>query len=653
MSQQQPKLPPLLSLWTEDIEQKLLPFLFPLDSTASTSSLASVPAYTVLPLLACHFVQPTVVSLQTNNVHSLLVARRPKFDIWQQCDREIRQRAGGDGRERQGEEKEEEEQIPERKPLDGWGMMKPLLQTIFRYNYEQSQLLPLYKYRSVEESDVAVYLTLQYMFFHVKNGIYVKIKDGQLAAFVPFHNQEPKFQNNWAQVPSSRPLRIQEIDIHSLSHASAREMQTMIQSVSRYYQQKQEMWGKLYPDEGYLPDPRTWWANAGILDNVQSSEGWSTARNAELRDMIVQTCQSMLVPDCQFFLNKRDFPHFHYHLESQQLKEPYPFLFENVTTNDPPSLVTHASVSYTSTSRFAPIFSLATSSVGRFADLLFPLPDDWNLATGQDPDLLKLRASFPSWSEKKNQLVWRGSATGPGVTPETNQRLAVVLLAQDHPKQMDCALTGLNLRDRVNVVTGDMEYLSLETARQVCKKTKEKTVNDFAALKKNHFLSFVDQCSYKYLLYVQGHSAAFRYGKMMFSHSLILKVESTVLADKLWFFDALKGYSPLGNPDSNQEWERCDHIVVQSDLSDLVDILEWCELHDEMCAKMARNAYTLALQLFTKDTIMQYIHNSLIQVHLNATHFITEFLPVVPPRAPVKTEMTSSSRPMEVENDRI
>lgn len=666
--------PSLLTLWHEHVESKLIPeVMFPdVVAAATTARNGSVPAYRVLPLLACHYASTT----SSAGMHSILTNRRLKYDLWKDCDREIDERtqkkrgageasAGGSSVDRI------------HRPMDGWGMSKEVVRKLFEYNYECMQLLPLYKYRSLQESDVAVYNTLQYMFFHVKNGIYVKIRDGQLAAFVPFHNMESSFRNNWAHVPSQRPLKIGSMDVHEIAHASVEVKERMSEEVNAYYRKKQEMWGSLYSDEGYSPDPQTWWANAGIIDNVQTPDGWNPARNAEIKEMLAATCEAILVPDCDFFINKRDFPHLHYDLFDQQVKEPYPFLFRNpeeaaMDASSSPPLTTHAAVGYSGTARFAPIFSLAVSSRGAFADLLLPLPDDWKLASGKDADLVALRSAAPeswSWSKKKNQLIWRGSATGLGVTPETNQRLALVKLAQEHSKKMDCKLTGLNLRDRVNALTGEMEHLQIDTAIDVCKETKEKTSGEFAKLKKKHYMSFLDQCAYKYWIYVQGHSAAFRYGKMMFSNSLILKVDSTVMADKLWFFAALRGYSPLGGgggegdnkeeEEKQQPWQNCDHIVVKSDLSDLVDVLEWCELHDDVCQQIARNAYSLALQIFTKETIMQYLHNTLVQVNLNRTHFITEFLPIVPPLpslpAPGQTSAsaTEEATPMILDEERL
>ncbi len=125
------------------------------------------------------------------------------------------------------------------------------------------------------------------------------------------------------------------------------------------------------------------------------------------------------------------------------------------------------------------------------------------------------------------------------------------------------------------------------------------------------------------MLYVQGHSAAYRYSKMMFSGSLIIKVASTVAAPSLWFFDALHGFSLGGDMVAMD----CDHIIVQSDLSDLLDVLEWCETHPTECEQMALNALTIAEQTFTTETICQYWHNLLCQTSIGQTHFITDLVP--------------------------
>ena len=51
---------------------------------------------------------------------------------------------------------------------------------------------------------------------------------------------------------------------------------------------------------------------------------------------------------------------------------------------------------------------------------------------------------------------------------------------------------------------------------------------------KQNYVEIYKQATYKYLLYIEGHCAACRYGFMMQLGSLILKVESSCVADQMW-----------------------------------------------------------------------------------------------------------------------
>ena len=58
-----------------------------------------------------------------------------------------------------------------------------------------------------------------------------------------------------------------------------------------------------------------------------------------------------------------------------------------------------------------------------------------------------------NWSTKHPIAVFRGSATGCGVTPETNDRIGISLIskalkAQGKNNLLDAGRTGFNLRDK-------------------------------------------------------------------------------------------------------------------------------------------------------------------------------------------------------------
>jgi hypothetical protein len=82
---------------------------------------------------------------------------------------------------------------------------------------------------------------------------------------------------------------------------------------------------------------------------------------------------------------------------------------------------------------------------------------------------------------------------------------------------------------------------------------------------------------------------------MMRLGSVILKVQSTCVADQMWYFPLLKPYY--------------DHIPVKADLSDLKEQLEWCHGHDEECRTIASNAQQLYEKYLSREGILDYLQH--------------------------------------------
>ena len=113
---------------------------------------------------------------------------------------------------------------------------------------------------------------------------------------------------------------------------------------------------------------------------------------------------------------------------------------------------------------------------------------------------------------------FRGTATGGGTTHENNQRLKTAYYShiwKDDPVKggeepfLDAAIVGWNLRDK-KIADGPMTFL--------------RPSNFPFTAGKHHFTPIYEQSKYKYLVYVDGHCAACRYGFMMRLGSVILKV---------------------------------------------------------------------------------------------------------------------------------
>jgi hypothetical protein len=220
------------------------------------------------------------------------------------------------------------------------------------------------------------------------------------------------------------------------------------------------------------------------------------------------------------------------------------------------------------------------------------------------------------WSEKVPVAFFRGSATGGGVTCETNQRLRVAeidFLWSQHPDVngsnhhqngnngnnnnninnnnnngypfLDAKIVGWNMRDK-KIAQGRMTFIHRK---------------DFSLEGGKQFrVPIYEQSRYKYILYIEGHCAACRYAFMMSLGSVILRVQSTCVADQMWYFPLLRnGY---------------DHLSIDADFGNLREVLDWCHTHDEECQRIAANARRLYEQYISRDGILDYLQSVTVEV---------------------------------------
>lgn len=304
-------------------------------------------------------------------------------------------------------------------------------------------------------TQASVMNTLKYLFFHMKCGIYVMIRNGKLRIFAPFVNVE--YKNVW-----SEHLRIEGDG-----------------TLDTYYSQK----AGLYREEQIEPDRSKWWANGNIICNELTkfedktkSQHWGDHFLAPLRDMLGEACRERSIPDCEFFLNKRDYPQLKVNVPRGVPVEPYGFIYDK-DDRDPEQDVDlveeHRFKSY------APIVSFYAAAPDRFTDIPFPSSEDWEAACGVvfahtfmhslnprtgeiemngNPRDLFTEANFlkfeRGWDDGRVATAFfRGTATGGGTTPENNQRLKVAALChewKDDPVKggvepyVDAAIVGWN-----------------------------------------------------------------------------------------------------------------------------------------------------------------------------------------------------------------
>jgi len=80
---------------------------------------------------------------------------------------------------------------------------------------------------------------------------------------------------------------------------------------------------------------------------------------------------------------------------------------------------------------------------------------------------------------------------------------------------------------------------------------------------------------------------------MMRLGSVILKVASRQVADRMWYFPLLKPYH--------------DHVPVKEDLSDLEEKIHWCREHDDECRQIAENAKKFYEKYVARKALLDYV----------------------------------------------
>lgn len=123
-------------------------------------------------------------------------------------------------------------------------------------------------------SSVAMENTLNYLYHHMRCGIFGMIRNNNLVVFCPFLNKN--YRNTWKKC-----LQLDCPD----------------NDIDTYYKIKQET---IHRSENYLRDMSEWWANGNIICNehqrmgelAEDTQWWGDSFNFQMKDMIAETCRT-------------------------------------------------------------------------------------------------------------------------------------------------------------------------------------------------------------------------------------------------------------------------------------------------------------------------------------------------------------------------
>ncbi|MBA43094.1 MAG: hypothetical protein CMF62_03680 [Magnetococcales bacterium] len=300
--------------------------------------------------------------------------------------------------------------------------------------------------------------------------------------------------------------------------------------------------------------------NNCLVEPVADNYGFYSSVFPNFFYLLKKTCENRKVKDCEFFFNKRDYP-----ILRKDLKHPFDMVYPKGKL---PQLVDYNSL----------IPFLGITGREGYLDIVIP---------NQEDILFVFKKHFPSdckniynvdtidkykWEDKINKAVFRGKATGCGVTVNTNQRLKLASIAKNNPK-IDAGITKWNRRPKAYY--GKMTMLN-----------KKKLPFGLSS-----FMSREEQFKHRYLICIDGHVRGFRLNFELSSNSLVLLVESSF---KFKMF-------------SDYYIEPFVHYVpIKHDLSDLDEKIKWCDNNQDKCKEIVSNAQKKMKEIMNRDFFYNY-----------------------------------------------
>ena len=405
------------------------------------------------------------------------------------------------------------------------------------------------KFKSVMYKNMtlqSVLNTTDYIFNKMKTGVFVKIQNNNLVNFIPMYNIN--YTNDFSSLLQFREGNVQE-----------------------YLRQKKQLY-KYVPKVNY--NLTKWNAVNCLLRNELDDKYPTQAYLSSMYKMLTEVCHHRKIEDCIFFLNRKDFPYL-----SIDRHEAYDHIYGKKELDEP-----YKSYSY------APILSQSTTY--KHADIPIPTGDDWSLITqnyfSTNKDECKndyiLDDNIIPWNQRKPIVFWRGMSTGCGNTIETNPRLKVTKITQDLEDKgityLDAGIVNFPKRDKKTIYSDFVEYY----------KNKE-------GIKLRPFVKKLDQMQYKFILNIEGNSAAYRFGSLFRLGFCVINVESKY---KLWFEPLLEN--------------KVHYIQVKHDLSDLIETIEWCLKHDKECEQIAKNGMEFFKRYFNREFVYDYMSSTLNKI---------------------------------------
>jgi hypothetical protein len=275
-------------------------------------------------------------------------------------------------------------------------------------------------------------------------GIFVKIKNNKLFIFQPFFNKY--YKNKWKNI---------KFQLHD---------KTIVDDYKDYYKDKEQFYRK----EKVISDINGWWNNGFIIDNEYYSKFvnkkrqilyWSNYGFETLIGILKQTCKNYVLHDCEFIINKREYP-----IEYNKI----PILnFYSKNGND-----------------------------------CIPTTNDISQIFKEHIQFNKI-----NWEDKIDCAIFRGSLSGIGNNKDTNQRIKLGEYGLENIELLNVKFTSINIRDRIININENSNVLLHDKLNSKNEKIISYLNHDYIKkfnINKENYVGIEKQNNYKYIIYCQG-----------------------------------------------------------------------------------------------------------------------------------------------------
>lgn len=333
-------------------------------------------------------------------------------------------------------------------------------------------------------------------------------------------------------------------------------------SFDQFFKKYNQMVGDKNPKKKIgVSDKNTWYSNNCVLktsDQWYFKYGTNKTYIKEFLEMLEFTKRDYgILPDCDFFINKMDFPFF---------RKDKTYSYQNLYSNPKKD----------NSQPDNPWFLCSQSKTKENLDIVIPNSDEWRgLNKLQETDYNQ------EWKSKKNMAIFRGSSTGCETTVKDNPRLWYAYLSSEINK--DIHSYSKSIID-VKIVTPVKKLKVNQGVISYLDPSKLTFKIDYP------FLDMYKQSNSKYIFNIEGNVSAYRYGTLFATKSLIINVKSDYY---LWFEPLLTKDEIITFP------KNITKLHLQRKLQTIIE-------DDTHSQKIAENGYNFFKKYVNKKKISQY-----------------------------------------------